>query len=62
MQPWEVYISQPDCGDSWSRFQDFDIDTTSGYTGLAQNGGLTVFADRAGESEIWGYPVKGPAL
>ena len=54
--------ASPDCGDSWSRFQDFDIDTTSGYTGLAQNGGLTVFADRAGETEIWGYPVKGLPL
>ena len=46
-----------DCGDSWTRLQDFDVATTSGYTGLTQNGGLTVFADRAGETEIWGYPV-----
>lgn len=45
-----------DCGGSWRQVEDFEVDT-SGYTGLTQNEGLTVFADRASETEIWGYPV-----
>lgn len=52
-----VAISQ-DCGDSWHRIIDFDIATSSGYTGLAfYQGRLILFTDRAQETEIWGYPV-----
>lgn len=57
-----VAVSQ-DCGDSWRRVADFDIATTSGYTGLAAyKHRLMLFTDRAGETEIWGYPVAGISL
>ncbi|TXH11817.1 MAG: exo-alpha-sialidase [Hyphomicrobiaceae bacterium] len=45
-----------DCGGSWRRVAEREVNT-SGYTGLALNGGLTVFADLARETEIWGFPV-----
>jgi hypothetical protein len=51
--------ASPDCGDSWRRVADFEIATTSGYTGLATyNHQLMLFTDRAGETEIWGYPIS----
>lgn len=58
-----VHIAQSmDCGDSWHPVADLDISTCSGYSGLALvNGGLMVFADRANETEVWGYPVPGVA-
>lgn len=52
-----------DCGTTWSRLTDYDIATTSGYTGLAfYKHHLMLFTDRAAETEIWGYRVPGLSL
>lgn len=58
--PGHIWVDRShNCGDSWQAVEEFSIDTTSGYSGLAhdETGRLRVFTDRANETEIVGYPM-----